>query len=352
MAMKLLVALLVAALCANAPALPADALDRPIELAEIDRIVLEQRPAFGNREEMLTYQAELYPATGMVVLREVRQHDRRVLREETYTAPRASMEVLARNIEIILMLPENLETDVLDGHYTYITLELASGYSARSGGLVAEEYGPKGFQTVYRAIEEVCRQAIEGEAAVPDDVPAKAEPSRTSKRRDEPLRPVLLTQYVNHAWEYVHYVRFIDQFGDLRIMNMEDGETPDGSCLDALLAYIADDGNSLFLFAYGDAFTGLVGEAIAELPGEGAEISMYADDAGLLCRYAFIHGQDGAVPILLSVDGDEMGRIETPQAKMLCAFLDGIMPAKDYFGEGFGHAYTESDMGPLRAHAF
>ncbi|MCL1795480.1 MAG: tetratricopeptide repeat protein [Clostridia bacterium] len=49
-------------------------------------------------------------------------------------------------------MPETIETGVLDGHYTRITVCLKNGESKTVGGLVAEEFGPDAFIAVYDAI--------------------------------------------------------------------------------------------------------------------------------------------------------------------------------------------------------
>ncbi len=50
-------------------------------------------------------------------------------------------------------MPEYFETDVMDGHFTWITVFLRNGESKRVGGLVAEVYGPEEFIALYEALD-------------------------------------------------------------------------------------------------------------------------------------------------------------------------------------------------------
>jgi len=71
-----------------------------------------------------------------------------------------SVKNISPNAEIIALfhengffgMPEYLETGVMDGHFTWITVHLKNGESKRVGGLVAEKYGPEGFITIYDVI--------------------------------------------------------------------------------------------------------------------------------------------------------------------------------------------------------
>ena len=53
-----------------------------------------------------------------------------------------------------IKVPDYIDTEVLDGHFTYIKIEFDDGYILRKGGLIAEEYGPKAFRNLYEAINE------------------------------------------------------------------------------------------------------------------------------------------------------------------------------------------------------
>ena len=52
------------------------------------------------------------------------------------------------------VMPENLDTGIMDGHFTRITVHFKSGESKSVGGLVAEEFGPEDFIIIYNAVVE------------------------------------------------------------------------------------------------------------------------------------------------------------------------------------------------------
>ena len=53
-----------------------------------------------------------------------------------------------------LEVPDVIDTGVLDGHFTYIKIEFEDGTILVKGGLIAEEFGPKAFQDLYKAINK------------------------------------------------------------------------------------------------------------------------------------------------------------------------------------------------------
>ena len=56
--------------------------------------------------------------------------------------------------EDFFKVPDPMDTGVLDGHSTYINIEFDDGSIMRKGGLVAEEFGPKAFRSLYKAINK------------------------------------------------------------------------------------------------------------------------------------------------------------------------------------------------------
>jgi len=47
-------------------------------------------------------------------------------------------------------VPEYLDTGVMDGHYTWITVRFKNGESKRVGGLAAEEFNSVDFIAIYQ----------------------------------------------------------------------------------------------------------------------------------------------------------------------------------------------------------
>ena len=58
-------------------------------------------------------------------------------------------------------VPNNIETGVMDGHFTHIIIESDDGTIVRKGGLVAEAYGPQAFCDVYNAIMHAIEDVYE-----------------------------------------------------------------------------------------------------------------------------------------------------------------------------------------------
>ena len=51
-------------------------------------------------------------------------------------------------------VPDAIDTGIMDGHFTHISIALDDGTILRKGGLVAEEFGPKAFRDLYEAIHK------------------------------------------------------------------------------------------------------------------------------------------------------------------------------------------------------
>ena len=49
-------------------------------------------------------------------------------------------------------MPEYIETGVMDGYFTWITVNYSDGESKRVAGLVAEKFGPEDFIIIYDAL--------------------------------------------------------------------------------------------------------------------------------------------------------------------------------------------------------
>ncbi len=96
------------------------------EVGEIECISLSINPSFGTPEDMQDNTRTLVPDDQLVAL------------------------LYAQDF---FGLPEYLETDVMDGHFTWITVTFSNGETKRVGGLVAEEYGPEAFIIVYDAVK-------------------------------------------------------------------------------------------------------------------------------------------------------------------------------------------------------
>lgn len=120
---------------------------------QFNRITMEKFDSFGDSSELTIKETSLY-SDGVITVRELKAYDEN---GESYppkanpvlemSAGRVSEEEL---IEIAKLLknfgsaPERIETGVMDGHFTFVEVETAEG-ALRKGGLIAEQYGPKGF---------------------------------------------------------------------------------------------------------------------------------------------------------------------------------------------------------------
>ena len=62
-------------------------------------------------------------------------------------------------------LPEYLETDVMDGDFTWVTVNLKNGESKRVGGLLADGFGPDHFIAICDAISRVLQNSIPSNGA-------------------------------------------------------------------------------------------------------------------------------------------------------------------------------------------
>ena len=110
---------------AKAMALAGEKAPAPVDEGEIDTIVLTISPSFGMEGEMNDTVWNLDPDAELIAL--FHEHG-------------------------FFDLPEYLDTGVMDGHFTWITICFKNGQSKRVGGLVAEEFGPEDFIAIYDAV--------------------------------------------------------------------------------------------------------------------------------------------------------------------------------------------------------
>ena len=138
----------------------------PIEDAElIDSIVLTIAPSFGQIDELTNSVTIIRPNIGTVRKQTTRQQDDTIQGQQLFVAQSEDLSALASSLfkHGFFDMPEYLETGIMDGDFTWITVTLRSGESKRVGGLLAEEYGPEDFIAIYNAIDQVMLNMIEYE---------------------------------------------------------------------------------------------------------------------------------------------------------------------------------------------
>lgn len=228
-------------------------------------------------------------------------------------------------------LPESIETGVLDGHFTQISLRMSDGSSLRTGGLVAEEYGPEAFRAVYAAIEQACETAVE---EVNDPLP---------------LAPLLLCEYADTQLEYTSDVAFLDQYGTWRTANNIRADISLNGGTHALLLYLSDPENSVPMETIDRDWLESIANAIDKLPDTVFETASTEQITfGLLKRHAFRYDEAGnRTEILLGVEGTERGRMDDPLARALYEWMEQQLPAYTFFGDYFGYSSRTADLDPL-----
>ncbi len=323
----------------------------PVTMDEIECITLNETPSFGNMETLTRNEIVLYPAKETVLFREIRMKDQEVLRETACALSADRMAALLEAaIQPLFKMQESIDTNVLDGHKTSIGIELRNGDAVRTGGLVAEEYGPAAFRRAYKAIIAASEEAMANGAVSASQSAAESDSAPDGAQQNEPVRPLLMSQYYNRAWGLTHEIVFLDRSGSIRAVRNEKLEAFNADDTAELLACLSDPANSRVIASETQLVVRSIEALIQSLPLDGIQINHHAEDAGLLRRYAFAYAEDGKPDgIVLSVEGDMLGRIETAEARALCAWLQGVTPASQYFGESLGYAYTEDDLAPLHA---
>ena len=96
-----------------------------VSIEEIENITLTLSPSFGLPEEMVDTVMVFSPDAALVAL---------------------------LNDKGFFDMPEYIDTGVMDGRFTWITVNLRNGESKRVGGLEAEEFGPEDFIMIYDAV--------------------------------------------------------------------------------------------------------------------------------------------------------------------------------------------------------
>jgi len=145
--MRRIVSLLLLTAIALSPctvlALSQDVAEPIIGTAEIDSIVLTISPSFGLQDDLVDAETTIYPDAALTSL----------LHEHNFFG-----------------MPEYLETGVLDGHFTWITVNMRGGEVKRVGGLVAEAFGPEDFIVLYDALMEAKESHAKRPETETDDV--------------------------------------------------------------------------------------------------------------------------------------------------------------------------------------
>lgn len=130
-------------------------------IGQIETITLRVSPVFGALDELEDIVITLQMDSRIIAAQQVRQHDGVVTDRENLIATKDALAALADMLAQsgFYSLPDYIETDVLDGHMTSITVRDKDGQTFTSSGLVAETNGPAAFGAVYAAIGKVCMGA-------------------------------------------------------------------------------------------------------------------------------------------------------------------------------------------------
>ena len=128
-----------------------------ISADEIDSIVLTLAPTFGLLDEMTDTVVILRPGQLSIAVQNVRQHNGDILDVALFAAQREDIDalLLVLNSVDFLSMPEYIDTGVLDGHFTRITLNWRNGESVSVYGIEAEEFGPEGFIAICDSIGQI-----------------------------------------------------------------------------------------------------------------------------------------------------------------------------------------------------
>ena len=128
-----------------------------ISVDEIDSIVLTIAPTFGLLDELTDTVAILRPGQLSIAVQSVRQHNGDILDETLFAAQEEDFSalLLVLNSVDLLSMPEYIDTGVLDGHFTRITVNWRNGDSMSVYGINAEEFGPEGFIAICDSIGQI-----------------------------------------------------------------------------------------------------------------------------------------------------------------------------------------------------
>jgi len=142
--------------------LPAQAYIPVGDMSEIDSIVLTVAPSYGSIEELTNSVTVIRPTIGTVRVQTIWQKDDTVQHQQLFIAQSEDVAALVSSLyeHDFFGMPEYFETDVLDGDFTWITVNLRGGESKRAGGLLAEEYGPEGFIAICNATDQVMHNLL------------------------------------------------------------------------------------------------------------------------------------------------------------------------------------------------
>jgi hypothetical protein len=130
---------------------------------EIDSVTLTFAPAWGIIDELVDTVITIRFAPGTVHVQKVRQQAGAVEEEKLLIAQKKDLTELVSALceHEFFNMDKRLETDVMDGYFTWVTVNLQSGESKTVGGLVAEKYGPEGFIAICDAIDQVVQNSHE-----------------------------------------------------------------------------------------------------------------------------------------------------------------------------------------------
>jgi len=133
---------------------------------QIDSIVLTFAPCYGPLNDMTDDVTILRPHIGTVRTQTILKGDKTVLEQQLFIAKSEDLAALVSSLYTFgfFDMPEYLGTNIMDGRYTWITVNTIDGRSIRVGDLFAEECGPEEFIAIFHAIEQVKLNAIEYEA--------------------------------------------------------------------------------------------------------------------------------------------------------------------------------------------
>ena len=135
----------------------------------IDSIVLIVAPSFGSIDELINNVVTIHPDSATVLMQTIWQKDDTVQEQQLFVAQNEDLTALVSLLyeHDFFNMPEYLETGILDGDFTWITVTVRSGESKRVGGLLATEYGPEDFIAICNAIDQALLNIVEYETYGP-----------------------------------------------------------------------------------------------------------------------------------------------------------------------------------------
>ena len=129
----------------------------------VDSIVLTIHPVYGVLDELIDTVITIRPEARTIHAQAVRQMDGAVEGEALLIPEREDLAALALALgqHGFFDMDDYLETGVMDGHFTWVTVNLQNGETTTVGGLVAEKYGPEGFVAICDAIDRTVQGSVE-----------------------------------------------------------------------------------------------------------------------------------------------------------------------------------------------